>query len=124
MTVPKDINLNFVDNLSISQDYTKAPDGSRLKQNDILTMELSIIGGKGGIYASRHTEYDNHSLEPLADDVFSGDGPTLQLEGAARRDSTYWEHARRGNIGRGESRVDELMQKLRKVPLYYWGEKC
>ncbi len=123
MTVPKDINLNFVDNLSISQDYTKAPDGSRLKQNDILTMELSIIGGKGGIYASRHTEYDNHSLEPLADDVFSGDGPTLQLEGAARRDSTYWEHARRGNIGRGESRVDELMQKLRKVPLYYWGEK-
>ena len=124
MTVPKDINLNFVDNLSISQDYTKAPDGSRLKQNDILTMELSIIGGKGGIYASRHTEYDNHSLEPLADDVFSGDGPTLQLEGAARRDSTYWEHARRGNIGGAKAAWTSLCRSCARCRCITGVKKC
>ncbi len=124
MTVPNDINLNFVDKLSISQDYEKAPDGSRLKLNDVLTMELSIVGKATGLYASRHTEYDRHSFDPIPDDVFSGDGNTVELEGAARRDSIYWTQARRGAIGRGESRIEELMARLRSVPLYYWGEKA
>lgn len=123
MTIPRDINLNFVDKLYISQDYEKAPDGSRLKLNDILTMELSIVGKEGGIYAGRHTEYDKHSFDPVPDDVFKGDGNTIEVEGAAQRDSTYWVEARRGAIGKGESRVEELMAKFRSVPLFYWGEK-
>ena len=121
MTVPRDINLNFVDNLYISQDYERAPDGSRLKTADDLTMELSILGG--GIYASRRTHYANHSFEPIVDEVFSGDGRVIEVEGANARDEEYWAEARLDKIAKGESRVGELMKRLRSVPFYYWTEK-
>lgn len=123
MHLPREINLNFVDNLYLSQTYKKAPDGSRLKMSDELTMEISIAGKGGGLYASRHTDYAGHSFDAIADSVFSGDGSVIERTGAGDRDSVYWEEARLSHIARGESRVGELMTRLRKVPIYYWGEK-
>lgn len=123
MHLPKEINLNFVDNLYISQTYERATDGSRLKTSDILTIEFSILGKSTGLYANRSTGYAGHSFEHIDDEMFKGDGKVLQIEGADIRDDNYWEHARLSSIARGESRVSELMHKLRTVPIYYWGEK-
>ncbi|MDE6334480.1 MAG: DUF5686 and carboxypeptidase regulatory-like domain-containing protein, partial [Muribaculaceae bacterium] len=123
MHLPKEINLNFVDNLYISQTYDRAPDGSRLKISDVLTIEFSILGKAAGLYANRSTGYTGHSFEHIDDTVFKGDGKVVQLEEADLRDDDYWAQARLSGIAKGESTVDELMQKLRKVPIYYWGEK-
>ena len=122
MHIPREINLNFIDNLYISQTYDRAPDGSRLKTSDELTVELSVAG-KGALYAARKTAYAGHSFEPIADDVFSGDGTVVEADGAKNRNDAFWHHARLRGIGRGESKVDELMVRLRGMPLYYWGEK-
>lgn len=122
MHIPREINLNFIDNLYISQTFNRAPDGSRLKISDELTIEMSVAG-KGALYAGRKTAYTGHSFEPIADEVFSGDGKVVEREGAKTRDEAFWNEARLCGIGRGESKVDELMVKLRKMPLYYWGEK-
>lgn len=122
MHIPREINLNFIDNLYISQTYDRAPNGSRLKTSDDLTIELSVAG-KGALYAGRKTAYANHSFDPIPDEVFSGDGTTVEAEGAKERDEHYWEEARLCGIGKGESRVNELMAHLRRMPLYYWGEK-
>lgn len=121
MHVPRDINLNFVENLYISQTYDRAPDGSRLKTSDNLTVELGALGAK--MYAARTTAYANHSFEAIPDSVFGGDGKSIEVEGADARTDEFWEQARLTGIARGESRVDELMRQLRSVPIYYWGEK-
>lgn len=123
MHLPREINLNFVDNLYISQSYERAPDGSRLKTSDILTIEFSILGKATGLYANRSTNYAAHSFGQIDDEVFRGDGKVVQVEGAASRDDEYWDKARMSRIARGEGSVAELMRKLRSVPLYYWGEK-
>ncbi len=122
MHTPREINLNFIDNLYISQTYRRADDGSRLKTSDELTIELSVAG-KGALYACRRTAYANHSFAQIPDEIFSGDGSTAETDGAKQRDESFWEEARLCGIGHGESRVDELMARLRKFPLYYWGEK-
>jgi hypothetical protein len=43
MNVPRDINLNYVNNLRIEQTFDKAPDGCRIKTKDDMTVEFSII---------------------------------------------------------------------------------
>ncbi len=119
MHVPSDINLNFVDNLYISQTYLESPDGARLKHTDDLTVELSIAG-KGQLYASRRTILNNHSFNPVPDTVFNSTGPTPdELE----RDSAYWAQVRPIDVGRGDVGAAHLMDRLRRVPLYYWTEK-
>ena len=42
MNVPASINLNFIEKLQISQSFTRAADGSRLKEIDDFYIELAI----------------------------------------------------------------------------------
>lgn len=122
MRVPQDINLNFVDNLYISQDFERGPDGTAFKTSDILALELSYAG-KGQIYAYKATSYDNHRFDAVADSVFSSPAAIVVEQGAEGRDLAYWHQARPDSLAGGESRLDELVHRLRRVPVYYWGEK-
>lgn len=124
MNIPREINLNWVDNMHISQTFDKAADGSRLKTSDDLTMELSVVAGKGKMYASRHSVYNNHSFDSIPASSFNGGGAIIEQEGAKNRDETYWEEARAVTyINNGEKKVGDLMHKMRKVPFFYWSEK-
>lgn len=124
MSIPREINLNWVDNMYISQTFDRAADGSRLKTSDVVTMELSVVAGKGKMYASRRTAYSDHSFEAIADSVFRGAGATIELAGAKMRDDEFWAEARAGAaIKSGEKRLDLFMHKIRRMPLIYWGER-
>lgn len=42
MNIPADINLNYINNLRIVQEYDRAPDGSRLKTLDDMVLEAGF----------------------------------------------------------------------------------
>lgn len=124
MSVPREINLNWVDNMYISQTFDRAPDGSRLKTSDNLTMELSLVAGKGKMYASRRTAYSDHSFDSIPGAVFNTGGAIVEVSGADKRDEAFWEEARSATyINKGEKKVGDLMHKIRRVPFFYWSEK-
>lgn len=123
MHLPREINLNFIRDLYIAQDYVKGPDGSRLKVHDDMIAEMSIISGGTGMYLSRRSAYANHSFDAVADSIFAGGGASVVLKEAKVRDEDFWQEARYVNIARGESKVGELLRKFREKPIYYWSEK-
>ena len=43
LNVPKSINLNYVESITIIQDFVKAPDGTRIKTRDDMTVEFQIM---------------------------------------------------------------------------------
>lgn len=125
MRVSKDINLNFIDELYLSQTYARAADGSRLKTSDDMTMEMHVLPGTQGLYARRNTLYCNHSFEVPADSsIFSALGAELREPLSQQRDSLFWQQARQRALQQSEANVATLMQKLRRIPLFYWGEKA
>ncbi len=125
MRIPPRINLNFIENLSILQDYERAADGSRLKIRDDMTIELSILPGSQGLYARRNTAYDNHSfVEYPNPDIFSQIGNEIVDETAYDKDEDFWHQAAITPSSKGEDRIGEMVKKLRSVPLYYWSEKA
>ncbi|MCM1225461.1 MAG: DUF5686 family protein, partial [Lachnospiraceae bacterium] len=124
MRTPRGINVNFVDNLYISQEFTRAPDGSRLKKSDDLTIELSLLPGTQGMYARRNTAYAGHSFaQPDSLGVFDGLGKQEIALGAEDRTKEFWREERLVPITENEENVGELMAKLRGVPIFYWTEK-
>ncbi len=124
MRTPRDINLNFIDNLYISQEFERAPDGSRLKKSDDMTAELSIISGTQGLYARRNTAYANHSFDQPADmHVFDVLAPSDIDEQATSRSNEYWAQSRLLRVSKNEENVGELMRKLRGQPIFSWAEK-
>ncbi len=124
MRTPRGINVNFIDNLYISQEFERAPDGSRLKKRDDLTVELSIVPGTQGIYARRNTAYAHHSFQaPDSLAIFDGLGDRDIDKAATSRDYDYWAQSRLLRVSDNEENVGQLMAKLRRVPIFYWTEQ-
>lgn len=124
MRTPRNINLNFIKNLYISQEFDRAPDGSRLKTHDDMTLEANLVSDKG-FYVRRNIAYDNHSFNPPQDEaaIFSKLGNEIVADSAYMRNNEFWDQNRRVYVTDNEKRVGVLMQRLRSVPVYYWTEK-
>ncbi len=124
MRTPRDANVNFVENLFIEQEFEKAPDGSRLKVYDNLTLEASILPGKPAFYVKRNVAYADHDFNPPADlTVFNYLGRELVADGAEHRDTTFWNDRNLVKVTHNERHINDMMARLRSVPIYYWGEK-
>lgn len=124
MRLPPKINLNFIESLFLSQDYIKAEDGSRLKVRDDMTIELSILPGAQGLYARRTTSYSRHSFNPYPNqEIFATLGDEIVAADAYSRDEAFWQDATLVPVGKGESRIGEMISRLRAIPAYYWTEK-
>ncbi len=124
MRTPSNINLNFINNLYISQEYERAADGSRIKKNDDLTIEAKIAPGTPALYARRNIAYDNHSFDPPENmSIFDRLGERIVDDHAKTRDEQFWDQSRLITVTANEKRLDQMMRRLRATPAYYWTEK-
>lgn len=128
MGVSPTINLNFVDNLRIIQEYDKAPDGSRLKTLDDFNAVMSVVKGTQRLYARRRTSYTDHTFAPSEEQKSYLDrlGNTFDDDAAYSRDSVYWDYAttqHRSTPDTSNRRISQMLARLRQVPIYKYGEK-
>ncbi len=124
LNVPKSINLNYVENIYMSQDFEKAPDGSRLKIKDDMIVEFEIMPSTQGLYARRLTKYRNHSFEePQNVEIFEKEGRTIVAENALYMPEQFWNDNRQIPIKANENSVGKMIVRLREVPAFYWTEK-
>ncbi|MDD6778697.1 MAG: DUF5686 family protein [Bacteroidales bacterium] len=124
LNVPKSINLNYVESITIMQDFEKAPDGSRLKTRDDMTVEFQIMKGTQGLYARRTTAYANHNFDPPQDlEVFGKEEKTIVNADAEFMPDEFWKENRQVPITDKENAIKGLLTRLREVPLFYWTEK-
>lgn len=124
MNVPKDINLNYVEKIYIEQDFEKAPDGSRLKTRDDMTVEFRIIPATQELYARRVAIYSDHTFEKPQDElIFKKEATKITAADANYMPEEFWKDNRKTPIKESENSVKHILARLRQVPLFYWGEK-
>ena len=125
MRVPKAINLNYIDNIFVSQNYEKDSIGNVHKVLDDLSLEISIIKAIPPVYASRQTRYSDFSYienEPYKD-FYSLLGDNHELENATARSEEFWNSKRTIPFSTAENNITDLVGNIRKIKLLYWGEK-
>ncbi len=124
MGVSPSINLNFVDRMQILQEFAKAPDGSRLKLTDDLNVEMTVLPGSPPLYARRTTAYDNHNFAPSPQaELLDRLGSTFTAPDAGTLDEKWWGEHRLVAASSNETRIPQLLNRLRNVPIYKYGEK-
>ncbi len=124
LNVPKSINLNYVENIDITQNFEKAPDGSRLKVKDDMIVEFKIMPSTQGLYARRQTKYRNHSFDkPENAEIFEQEGRTVVADDASFMPDRFWKDNRQIAIKDSENSVGKMLVRLREVPAFYWTEK-
>lgn len=123
MGVTPTINLNFVDRMQIYQEFAKAPDGSRLKITDDFNVEMTVLPGSPPLYARRTTAYADHNFSMSPDAALLDQlGSTFTAPDAGTLDETWWGDHRLVAATRNETRIPQLLTRLRTVPIYKYGE--
>ena len=123
MNVPHKINLNYVNQVYLEQDYIKAPDGSRLKVRDDLMVEFKIAPKTPEIYARRQTFYDGHNFKPPKDLTIFNNSSEVITKDNLTQDENYWAAHRPIVAVKNEHTVKDMLARLRQSKLFYWCEK-
>ena len=123
MGVPYDINLNYVERMSIVQDFERAANGSRLKVRDNVEVSFKIMPGIPEAFARRETNYRDHNFERPEGGVFNFKGEQATGSGAAFMPDEFWQEYRPAELRTTTATMQGLMKRLRGSKLFYWAEQ-
>lgn len=125
MRVPRVLNLNFVDNIFISQTFERDSIGKRHKTVDDMSLELQLVSGTPSFYGRRLTTYGNFSYSPRPDmaEYYDRLATNIQEKGSEERDSLFWANLRPVELTRQEAKMDGMLQRMRSNKVFYIGEK-
>lgn len=117
LNIPKVININYVDNLVITQDFEETPEGIYyVKRNDV-TIEMGVYGSKSGVQVRRIDIYDKYKFNQPAHDVYKNPDREILNGNVADRVNEFWEERRKIPIREKEDAINALIDKLREVPV-------
>ncbi len=123
MGVPYDINLNYVERMSIVQDYERAPNGSRLKVRDNVEISMKLMPGVPEVFARRETSYRDHNFERPENSVFNNKAEQTIEGSAPYMPDEFWQEYRPAEVRTTTATMKSLMQRLRNSKLFYWAEQ-
>jgi len=129
LNVPKDINLNFVSEMTIEQEFKRTEDHTRIITKDDITVHFKLTENSKGMYARRLNKYTNHTFEEPETGhhlrAFAMSQPVITLENAHQRQDDFWEKQRPEEaIRKNNKPLKEMMTQLRSVPFFYYAEKA
>jgi len=121
---PKDINLNFIQEMNITQEFNRLPDGTRLLMQDDVDVEFSILSFANGIYARRTNAYSQHTFNIPADKaILKANSNRIIAPNANSQPDSFWTSIHPDSTGRDGKSVAGMLDRLRKDPIYSFYEK-
>lgn len=126
MRVPRVINLNYVDNIFISQEFEQDSLGNRHKVLDDLSLEIELIPGTQAFYGRRTLGKKNFSYSPRDDLRQYTDRleNIIEIDESQRKSpNALWNQLRIVPLSEAEKNIAGIHSAMRKVPIFYWGEK-
>ncbi len=125
MRLPKAANVNYIDNLFISQNYEIDSSGISHKTLDDVCIEFKVLPGTPEIYGNRFTVYSGFSdKQTKSHDMYASyKGSEKVVEGAETRNKDYWNDRRPYPLSTAQAAMGSMMKNFRKVPLLFWAEK-
>lgn len=125
MRTPHDINLNFLQNLYINQNFVKDSLGYRHKAYEDLVLEMQIVRGTPEFYGRKTAVYDNFSYQPREEfhDYYERRGDVFTVQDSVGQTAQFWNEKRMIPLSRAETRIGNFTTEMRKVSFIYWAEK-
>ena len=119
--IPKDINLNWVNEMQINQEYSwvgSSPEerGLMLTKDEIF-MDFGLFRGDStrSLLGNKTTSYRNYVLnQPVPDSLFKTPLAVLRDDGAGERDSLFWRQNRHLSLTRSEAGLETTLDSLHK----------
>ena len=112
LTLPKKTDVNFTDNLSILQEYTKLPNGEWALTTDDMIVEMSVAKFMTKFIVIRTTRMSNYAFNKIPDREFKGKAKIKYDPNSKMRDDDFWATNRMVHLTNGESSMSSFTTGL------------
>lgn len=121
MGFAKDININYVTDLRIAQEYDKA-DGQEglMLMKDELAIEFNLLKKDNGmgLFGQRSVSYNDYRInKPIASQLLMGLSND-EIKEALTRDESFWAEARHQPLSAKELGIYMMVDSIKNVPLF------
>jgi hypothetical protein len=119
----KEANVNFLDNLSLIQEYSMINDSTWFLLKDKFVAEISPAGkDRPGFIGRKTTTYRNVAVNNVSVTTELGKNKILEeiitLPDAGEKDRTYWSAARHEPLSKTESGIIKMIDTLTNAPVF------
>lgn len=114
LTIPRRSDINFIDNMMISQDYTQLQTGDWVLSSNDMMIEMSINQLLGNYLVVRTSTRSDYSFSPIADSKFHGNGETIKDPDFELRNEAFWQEARKVPLTASEENMGRFITGMKK----------
>jgi hypothetical protein len=120
MGITRDINLNWVKELSVEQDFIRNGDlgVSLVKDQFSADFGFSKKDSTMGFFGQRSVFYSNFEINKIRPDEDYEGEPVVYADSVALHSDLYWENNRPIALSKSEARVYSTMDSLNKIPAF------
>ena len=115
VSVPKEININFLNDLKIEQTFSPSEKGSWLLTRDEISIDFGV-GDKekgSGLYGKKISDFTNFIFnKPQKDDIYSGFQNITKCDKAMNQSDEFWNNARTVELNKTEKNIYDKTEKL------------
>jgi len=115
MKAPRNINMNFVDELIIHHDFKQTDDGKWIPESQRTAMDLSLYKAIK-FYVDKTRTFKDYKFDQPVDSVYRRAAPVLFTEGYDEKTKDYWVENRPAD--HKDYRMDELVEDIRNISFF------
>lgn len=115
LSIPKRSDVNFVENLSITQEYTQLPNGEWALSVDDMVVELKVTNFMSKALVVRTTRLSDYAFDELPKQLFKGKAATRREANAMMRDDSFWNQYRTVELTKSESEMDVFIRRVQQL---------
>ncbi|MDR9488092.1 DUF5686 family protein [Salibacter sp.] len=117
MNVDSRININFLEDLRINQEFTYHDSIGWILTKDKMTVDIQPADEGLGLYNTKTVSYDNFIInKPRADDIYSGLNNEVIGDSATERNDKFWEEMRHDTLTDQEEGIYQMADTIQSLP--------
>lgn len=121
---PSKINLNFVDKMTLSQEFILAQDSTWVVSEENTYVNFAISKGTQRILAHKRRTYDSYRFQvENRDSVFALAGEVHVMPEASLQPDSFWVDSRHVPLSEKEQKMNDLLLRLQQIPIIRIGKK-
>ena len=118
MGLNKNINIDWVQEISITQDFDQFGQKAWLLSKDEISIDFGITKNSMGLYGQRTISYKDYKInEPVSEKVFRGPEKIEKLEQSANK-TDFWESNRYVPLTKSERGIYTTIDSIKKIPAF------
>lgn len=119
MTIPHDVNLNFVQGFSVIQEYSKIENKYWMLSKNKLIIDFALAKKTLGVYGRKTTLYSNFRInKPQNQKFYSFTNNLIVEDSAGERSKAYWDTIRKEPLSREEKNIYKMVDTIQTLPIY------